>query len=421
LQLILKSPWFSSTRRGKQFLTYVVQYRLKNPSEPLKERTIGMALFNRPADYATGDDSVVRAQAREVRRRLEQYYQSSPQESLIRIILPVGSYAPEFHWTTKPTREENASESSVFALQSNEVLSPVSQRADNQGLLGRLRKSPNIYIAVIAAIIVLAGTLLLWRANYGKPAQSAILQFWAPAINSPKPLLICLPKPIFFRPSKELYQKSAKFPGEFDREVYRMTHRPHLNPEDKVSWGDMVEYADFGVGKGDVQAAIELSSFFGYQKKLSEVRIGGDYSFEDLRKSPAVVIGAFSNPWTMEMTSGLHFIFADDQQGLHIEEQGPSGRSWSPRLGSGWPIKEDYGLISRVMDSRTGQFVVFVAGLTGSGSDAAADLIVNPEKMEKALHGLSKDWAQKNVQIVISTTVTDFVPGPAKVVAVYVW
>src|ERR1035438_4508291 len=92
LKQILESEYFHTSTRGKQFLRFVVQYRLENHPEPLKERMIGAALFNRPLDYATGDDSVVRAQAREVRRRLEQYNTAHGHKNPLRIDLPVGSY-----------------------------------------------------------------------------------------------------------------------------------------------------------------------------------------------------------------------------------------------------------------------------------------------------------------------------------------
>ena len=142
------------------------------------------------------------------------------------------------------------------------------------------------------------------------------LQFWVPTLTSSKPLLICLPKPILYRPSAELYKRSAKTHGEFDREVDRMTNRPHLQPGDMIPWGNMVEYYDFGVGQGDVQAAVRLSNFLAHQGKESELRFCSGYSYADLRTSPAVVIGAFSNPLAIEMTSGLHFSFVDDEKGF---------------------------------------------------------------------------------------------------------
>jgi len=67
LDHILESRFFRSAGRSKQFLKYVVQHKLNGPSEPLKERTIGVEVFERRHDYATGDDPVVRVQAGEVR------------------------------------------------------------------------------------------------------------------------------------------------------------------------------------------------------------------------------------------------------------------------------------------------------------------------------------------------------------------
>src|SRR5215831_8602563 len=97
LDKILSSSFFKSASRCRQFLSYVVLNKLEGHTEQLKERTIGTEVFHRPPGYATGDDPVVRVQAGEVRRRLEQYYQGSPHPDL-RIELPVGSYSPIFHW-----------------------------------------------------------------------------------------------------------------------------------------------------------------------------------------------------------------------------------------------------------------------------------------------------------------------------------
>ncbi len=417
LKHILDSEHFRTSTRGKQFLRFVVQYRLENHPEPLKERMIGAALFNRPLDYATGDDSVVRAQAREVRRRLEQYYAAHAQESPLRIDLPIGAYTPEFKLDVNQ-KSEDGEGTSLAPLAVPLSPYPASAAAiEGEWIPGRKRYKMLI-LGILATLFCTGIVIYFLSKNPAKMPKSSVAQFWTPALSSSKPLLICLPKPIFYRPSVELYKRSAKTPGEFDHEVDRMNSAPHLQPGDKLNWDEMVLYYDYGVGKGDVQAAVRFSNFLGRLGKDSEVRIGNGYSFEDLRNSPAVVIGAFSNPWTMQMTSGLHFSFVDDEKGRRILEQGPSGRSWETQHTS---PAVDFGLVTRLLDSNTGQFVVLVAGLEASGSDAAADLIVNQNALEKALHGAPKDWPQKNLQIVISTTVRDSAAGPAKVIAVYVW
>src|ERR1700736_5811622 len=68
LGIILDSPHFRRSNRSKQFLSYVVLHKLDGQNELLKERIIGTDLFQRAADYVTGDDPVVRVLAGEVRR-----------------------------------------------------------------------------------------------------------------------------------------------------------------------------------------------------------------------------------------------------------------------------------------------------------------------------------------------------------------
>jgi hypothetical protein len=75
LDRILKSPAFSKSQRYSAFLQYCVETALGGHSEFLKERTIGIEVFERKTNYEPGIDHVVRSAASEVRRRLAQYYQ----------------------------------------------------------------------------------------------------------------------------------------------------------------------------------------------------------------------------------------------------------------------------------------------------------------------------------------------------------
>src|ERR1700683_5402761 len=107
LERILESPPFRTSSRSKQFLSYVVLNTLNGHVENLKERTIGVEVFQRDPDYATGDDSVVRVNAGEVRRRLEQYYYAAPTDTPVRIEIPLGSYLPDCRGTSGAVTEED--------------------------------------------------------------------------------------------------------------------------------------------------------------------------------------------------------------------------------------------------------------------------------------------------------------------------
>lgn len=74
LDAMLKAPIFAQSGRCKRFLSHVILETLSGNAADLKERTIGINVFNRANDYETGDDSIVRVTANEVRKRLSQFY-----------------------------------------------------------------------------------------------------------------------------------------------------------------------------------------------------------------------------------------------------------------------------------------------------------------------------------------------------------
>ncbi len=99
LSRILQSQSFRGSRRCCRFLEYSVQHVLDgNAQEDLRERSIGVEVFHRAADYDTNEDAIVRVTANEVRKRLAQYYQEAGDGSDPAIALPAGSYAVTFRW-----------------------------------------------------------------------------------------------------------------------------------------------------------------------------------------------------------------------------------------------------------------------------------------------------------------------------------
>lgn len=430
LNAILSSQVFQTSKRGQQFLSYIVRHRLEGNHERLKERTIGVDLFQRPAGYATGDDPVVRVQAGEVRRRLDQYYQVTPNNSEVRIELHVGSYTPEFKWV-RPEQQMEQPASPGAVPESQETpqrmghgheVTPVESLLSAETKRASGKRKWLLWTLAAVGLVILAGLALIGSSIYRARTQQSVLQkFWAPALTSTEPVLICLAKPSVYLPSVKLYQRHSKTPEEFLGQFARLSQRPNLQPYDKLSWSDMVEYPDYGLASGDVYTAIRLSGLFGQIGKANQVRIGGDYSFEDLRHSPAVVIGAFNNKWTMQMTSSLHFVFADEGEQSIIKEEGPSGRRWYAKIDSKGKTLEDYAVVTRLLDSKTGQFVVIVAGIKSYGTQAAGEFVSTPESLRVALEAAPPDWEHKNLQIVLQTPVTDGLPSPAQVVAFYVW
>src|SRR5580700_504954 len=103
LERLLGNPHFSHSRRFPSFLRFVVDHTLSGQTDLLKERTIGIEIFGRDADYDTSSDPIVRVTAAEIRKRIAQYYQEPGHENELRVSLPSGSYIPQFQWPAGAT------------------------------------------------------------------------------------------------------------------------------------------------------------------------------------------------------------------------------------------------------------------------------------------------------------------------------
>ena len=403
LERLRNSRAFRHSDRAKQFLSYVVEHALQGHAESLKERTIGVELFHRSPAYLTGDDPIVRVKAGEVRRRLAQYYAEEEQAPEVRIEIPVGSYIPEFHWRASADAMNPPGKSGVVT---------------GRGRKPRLRAWK---MAVIAIGLVLASIFIV-GVRHAKAPTSTLDRFWSPVFTTSQPVLICVAKPIVYRPSMNLYRTySQTHPTEFRTEVERYDKALPLDPKQTIAWGDMDEAREFGVAMGDAYVAAQLSALFARINKPSQVRIGSHYSFADLRNSPAVLVGAFNNRWTLQMTSTLRFVFAEEEGRAWIEDRSSPGKVWSYGLGPHGEVAEDYGVVTRLLDSKTGQVLIAAAGIGEHGTQAAADLISGPEYLREGLRSAPPDWQKKNLQVVVQTSVIENVAGPPRVIAAYFW
>jgi malectin (di-glucose binding ER protein) len=144
LNRLLESDAFRTSKRCREFLAYIVEHTISGPSGTLKERSIGVDLFQLPHDFDTSQHTIVRVTASEVRRKLAQYYLAeNGSYHPVKIDLPPGSYSAEFKWETPPAETP---------------VPPVSP-----GWLTRR------LIAYVIAVFVIAGAFFLWREHAVKP------------------------------------------------------------------------------------------------------------------------------------------------------------------------------------------------------------------------------------------------------------
>src|SRR5690242_18009853 len=103
LARLLASPAFRTSKRCREFLEYIVQHTISGPTGALKERSIGVEIFQLPQDFDTGQHTIVRVTANEVRKKLaQQYLAENGTLRPVKIDLPPGSYSAAFTWSAPP-------------------------------------------------------------------------------------------------------------------------------------------------------------------------------------------------------------------------------------------------------------------------------------------------------------------------------
>src|SRR5271167_308707 len=96
LSRILESPIFVQSDRLGRFLRYTVETTLAGDAETLKEYVIGTEVYQRKPPYHPSVDSIVRSEARRLRSKLKEYYESLGRNDSVSIYYRPGSYVPAF-------------------------------------------------------------------------------------------------------------------------------------------------------------------------------------------------------------------------------------------------------------------------------------------------------------------------------------
>src|ERR1700730_11755686 len=101
-QRVVESAQFSKSPRLSSFLLYIVAKSLECRQSEITEQQIGVHVFGRPLGYRTVDDNIVRNYARQLRKRLTEYFAGEGIDHALRIEIPLGGYLPSF---TAPSME----------------------------------------------------------------------------------------------------------------------------------------------------------------------------------------------------------------------------------------------------------------------------------------------------------------------------
>ena len=120
LDRILQSKEFVNATRSSNFLKFIVQNTLAGKEDQMKGYTIGVEVFNKPADFNPDTDASVRVEATRLRKSLALYYYDEGKNDPIVIKIPKGRYKPVFYERHIQPADSNINEERKATSQSRD-------------------------------------------------------------------------------------------------------------------------------------------------------------------------------------------------------------------------------------------------------------------------------------------------------------
>src|SRR5262245_3827332 len=96
LQKLITSRTFSQSKRLVRFLSFIVERTLLERGDQLNEYWIGLEVYERHSSFDPQIDTIVRTEARRLRKKLQQYYETEGAHDPILVDVPKGAYVPVF-------------------------------------------------------------------------------------------------------------------------------------------------------------------------------------------------------------------------------------------------------------------------------------------------------------------------------------
>jgi hypothetical protein len=418
LQEVLASPHFCNSKRYPALLQYIVENTLAGKSDLLKERTLGVEVFDRPPSYDTNTDTVVRYTAGEVRKRLSLYYHELRRKPVIQISLPPGSYIPEFLHSQDEADETAEHGSSSLAHMAHadgvrDVENPAQQLGsispwtlEDSGLRsgatvdvgsratlrsGRATTSRRWWLAVgaIALIALLGG--LGWRYRTAQP-KTALDNFWLPVLHDQRVVMICTGGSVFAQ---------NKFSGV-------------------STAGKDIDYPFVSM-----QTASAIAQLSGLSERsggaTTQLQAAATTPLTELREHSVILLGGYNNQWTMRLLQPLRFHFSPDEAGESIVDGSQQAVRWERDPSLPYSSADDYALAARFRDTTTDSWVVALAGIGRNGTEAAAHFVTSPHYMQLLRDRVGSDFSNRNVEVVLKVNVIDGKTGAPSILAVHVW
>jgi hypothetical protein len=374
-RILLTVPFQKSTNLHA-LLSYLAEQSIQSKADTLTERQIGIAVFGKRAGYSPAEDSAVRVHVRQLRLRLHEYFAQEGRSETLRVDIPKGSYALEFH--------------DPIPAPGPRLAPAVVPRPEPVRATGIGWKDGLLWIAVAAALVCAAGWYRAAR-TVASPREPWPLD----AVIQPdrQTRVVVSDSSLSLR----LLGQHEITLNEYLQPDYRKSLIPPHLPEnlarlvDYVSDSQLASFADLTT----ISTLTKLAGSLNSQLVLTSAR---DLDRRDLEQGNLVFVGGpTSNPWVALFADKLNFQEVEQSVGgrMYFLNRNPLPGEQKQYVGlaSTGSTGEDYATLS-VLPGQIGQGnVMILQGLRQEGTEALSALLADPtdrDHLEQAVRQSTK-------------------------------
>jgi len=388
LELVAASAQLRRAARLRELLLYIGRRSLKDNCDRIHEAEIGSAVFERPANYDTSVDTIVRVNATELRKRVEAYFETEGLHEKVIMEIPRGNYVPVFRYRSveTPTPPHVPAAGAASAGDTPGAIPAIPESF--------LRRSHALAERIVAGLIIVAlavGCVYFWnryrsldRSLYAWRNQPSVAALWSDLLNERPDTDIVLADASFGL-LEDISKKSFSFDDYLNRNYISQLQNQDLNPETRAA---MNRIAVWTLGSQDEFKLAERFQALDPLGRKIHLYNAHDYMPDLLKKDNLILIGSqISNPWDELFENRTNFVTELDSDGaIAVINRSPKAGEQQiyPQTNS-----VEYCAIAYLPNPDHNGIVLLIEGTNAEATEAAGDFLLSENQLsnfENVLH-----------------------------------
>jgi hypothetical protein len=382
VERVASSTPFRRAARLREFLLYVSRRLLKDGRDKIQENEIGTAVFDRPADYDTNIDPIVRVNATELRKRIDAFFEAEGLNETIIMEIPRGGYTPVFRHRPVQALPPTV-ETPVPAVLPVSPSSEKNSEAEPVSGYQRWIFAGQI-VAGVMIIVLAAGCLFFWTQNrawrqllYAWQDKPSVSAFWS-EIFSASPDTDVVVADASFGLTQDIskmnfplndylshsYMDQLKANKDLDTDTHAALNRI-------VAWN--LESQD------DIKLARRLLALDPLGKNM-HFYSARDYMPDLIKRDNVILIGGLlSNPWDELYEGRMNFTAIFGSNGLiSVKNRAPATVEQTIYTQTG-PV--GYCVIAYLPNPDHNGIVLLIEGTSAEATEAAGDFLLSEDEL----------------------------------------